>query len=371
MKNLPNPVKIFASAGEVSGEKILAQVLIELRSRLKVTVFKGLGGIECGRAGLKSLVPLKKLAVNGIWDVLIRFPFFLTVYLKVGKTIKQFQPDLVILVDYPGLNKRLLRLCKKQGIPVYYISPPQIWAYKTRKTGLFENVHVQVLFIWEKDSYRLKGAKVSEGHFFQMPGKERTGEKAICICPGGRLPVIKRNLPLMVNLIRSSKLDILREGELIVLVPPELSGEVEKLYGKLLDSYGCEVASDSKLVFPRVGFAIAFPGTITLELALWDIPTLVFGKIDTLTYLVGKLLLRSCWLSIPNILSGQNVFPELVSWRPGISRETFDSRFHLLEKQSIPKDRLREALGPAEGQKIAGDNCMHLLRFYDKNMVDA
>src|SRR5450631_2846856 len=97
-------MKVFAGAGEPSGDRILALLLQGIRLHIPNLEVCGFGGPLSGAQGLESRVPMKRLAVSGIGDVLRRGVFLLGVYVRLKRTLRNFQPDLVLLVDYPGMN---------------------------------------------------------------------------------------------------------------------------------------------------------------------------------------------------------------------------------------------------------------------------
>jgi lipid-A-disaccharide synthase len=356
-----NPVKIFACAGEVSGERALAQVLLALKPHIPHLIITGFGGIECKNAGLQSLAPLKKIAVNGIWDVLINFVLLLSLYRKTLSHLRSFHPDLVILVDYPGFNRKILKFCKQKGYPVYYIAPPQVWAYHFKNISIFKNVDVQVLFPLDIETYASAGARIAQGHFFKKPEITNTEKDVLCICPGSRLPVVKRNLPLLLKLLNTRVSMDFKNLKPVVLVPEEIYTEAHKLLQNYPYSQEIEICTSGSQVFSRAKYALANPGSITVELGLWNIPTLVIGRIDTLTYITGKLVIKSPWLGLPNAITGMKFFPELVSWRWGISQKRFDALLHSLLTSQVQQIDLWEILDSGDGAEIACKNCLELL----------
>src|SRR4051812_48959405 len=99
--------RIFVSAGEVSGDQILSGILSRLRGRFPDMELRGLGGAGAMAAGLKPLFPMERTAFSGAWDVLRNLRFALGMYAQAAGEMRRFKPDLVLLVDYPGLNLRL------------------------------------------------------------------------------------------------------------------------------------------------------------------------------------------------------------------------------------------------------------------------
>jgi len=129
------PLRVFVSAGEASGDAILGKVLARLRAEAPGLELAGLGGPGAEAQGLRPLFPISRTAFSGAGDALARAPFALRLWFAAARKLREFRPDLVLLVDYPGLNLRLARLARGLGIPVHFIAPPQAWALPAaRKT---------------------------------------------------------------------------------------------------------------------------------------------------------------------------------------------------------------------------------------------
>jgi lipid-A-disaccharide synthase len=321
--------KIFVSAGEVSGDQILAKILARLRDRFPDMQLRGLGGAGAMAAGLEPMFPMERTAFSGAWDVLRNLRFALGMYAKAGAEMRRFKPDLVLLVDYPGLNLRLARLARNLGVSVQFVAPPQVWAYRkpTRKLRrareALRGASVHVLFPFEKRWYEGAAGETSVGHFFDVPNPNRVAEKRIpgltCLCPGSRLPVLRRNLPLWLDVLQQNPTDPL--SRYAVLVPEHLQAEAERILAVHPGRNGMtvEVRSDKSALLEQTTYAIAFPGTITLELALARVPTLILAIVDPITLALGRRLLEKSHLALPNLILKGEFFPEWVGTVPGPS----------------------------------------------------
>jgi lipid-A-disaccharide synthase len=252
--------------------------------------------------------------VNGLFDVLRRTFFLARAYARLRRALAAFRPDLVLLVDYPGMNLGLARAALKRGVPVHFVAPPQLWAYRapgTRRQRLrrdLKGASLQFLFPFEADSYAPWAVPVSQGHFFPEPAFDPPRGTRLLLCPGSRAGVMTRNLPLWLGRVRAF-FGTLQGVD--VLVPEFLGEEARRLCGE-----DAEVLTDRDQAFARAGAAIAFPGTITLELFLRRIPTRAWAIVDPLTLWMGRRKLRGPPLSLPNVLAGvrgkQEILPEWV-----------------------------------------------------------
>lgn len=311
-------VRIFVGTGEASGDRILALLLQGLRAEFPGLELRGFGGPLSAAQGLDSPYPLSDLAVNGVGDVLRKGLFLWRTRKALLRLLESFRPDLVLLVDYPGMNVPLARRARTLGIPVHFVAPPQLWAYRnpsrryTRMQRDLDQTSFQFLFPFEKASYPDWNGTVTQGHFFPLPAFEPTCGTRLLLCPGSRRGVLRRNLPLWLTRVRAFFGTL--EG-MDVLVPDYLEKDAREICGEAVGPHGLEIVTDKTLAFARAGAAIAFPGTMTLELFLQRIPVRVWAVVDPLTLWVGKRKLRGPphrRLALPSVIAQEPLLPEWV-----------------------------------------------------------
>lgn len=376
-------MKIFVSAGEVSGDQALAGILAALRPSLPDMVLCGLGGEASARQGLDPLLPMAETAVSGVGDVLLSALTLFRMSRAARRCLESGEggrPDLAILVDYPGLNLRLARRARQLGIPTYYVAPPQAWAYRNAAAkaaraaaGLSGSV-VHVLFPFEKDVFAAAASKVVSGHFLAealSAAAAPSRRNILCLCPGSRLRSLRRNLPAWLYALDAA--GVLPGGPLAgdlegvtVLVPPHLQSEAKASAGAALGKGRdgkVEIVTDKGRILRESRWAVAFPGTITLELALAGIPAAVMAVVDPLTLALGRKLLRGPWLALPNLLLEREVFPEWVgtasALRPADAAGLW-SRLGASASEGAAQ-RLRDMMGPATGCEVAAAECLKIL----------
>lgn len=320
-------MKIFIGAGEASGDRMLAPVLKGLRARLHGLELRGFGGPHCESEGLESLLPMERLAVNGIGDVLRRAPSLLAARARLRRELRSFRPDLVLLADYPGMNVGLAGLALSLGFPVHYVAPPQLWAYRNparrlaRLKAALGGASLQVLFPFEAPPYAPWARRIRQGHFFPAPAAEAPRGDRLLLCPGSRRGVLRRNLPRWLDHLAIAGIDM---DTVDILVPEFLAGEARAIAAGapicngdpdgrgMPRPYGPTIATNPPAAFARAGAAIAFPGTITLELLLHGIPAQVWGILDPLTLRMGRRVLRGPQVALANLIAGRLVFPEWI-----------------------------------------------------------
>ncbi len=399
------------SAGEVSGDRILGEILEPLRRRHPGLELRGLGGHAAAACGLAPLFPIERTAISGIWDVARNVFFAVRMYAAAVREIRRFRPHLVLLVDYPGLNLRLARVARNLGVPVYFVAPPQAWAYRNpvrksaRARKALRGCAVQVLFPFEAEAYGATigtvatvgiaatagsvddAIRLTSGHFFSGAGLEasaspahrenratvadETGKSLLCLCPGSRLPVLRRNLPLWLELLdKAGRLPVYGR-EMAILVP----GHLVEAASLILTSYcggeprpAFRIRTDKAAVFAEARHAIAFPGTITLELALARVPTLVMAILDPLTLAVGRRVLGSGRIALPNLILGQPLFPEWVGPAPGPELGLFRQLEQDRDRMNAWEPRLQSLttrMGPGNGVEVAVRECSEMLASRD------
>lgn len=323
----PGTMKVFVGAGEASGDRIAAAVLDRLKARYGALTLCGFGGPLCAAHGLRSPYALRDLAVNGLGDVLRRALFLTRARATLRRALAAARPDLVLLVDYPGMNVPLARRARALGLPVYYIAPPQLWAYRNparrlaRLRRALDGVPLQVLFPFEIPCYPAWRAPITQGHFFPLPAFEPARGLRLLLCPGSRRGVLRRNLPLWLARVHAffGTLD-----GVDILVPEGLAGEARALAAAATRTRpapdagagdpadGPRVLTDRDEAFARAGAALAFPGTVTLELFLARIPTRVWCVVDALTLRAGRRLLKGPHVALPNLIAGEPLLPEWI-----------------------------------------------------------
>jgi lipid-A-disaccharide synthase len=381
--------RIFVSAGEVSGDETLGAILVELRSLQPNLILRGLGGPAAIKQGLKPMFSMEKTGVSGIWDVLGNAVFLIGMYRRALHELIEFQPHLVLLVDYPGLNLRLARKARSMGLKVLYVAPPQIWVYKNPRRRLARTLRflkgcsVHVLFAFEAKTYMAAGGPVTVGSFKSMQPDGTQGKifteksqsvrkKVLGLFPGSRLPVIRRNLAVWLKHLESH----FQAGESLsinaksipVLVPNFLQAKVQSWlmeYQKGKFQNFIALTTDKEAVFSASDYALAYPGTITLELLLQRIPTLVLVILDPFSLELGRRILNSSQLGLPNLLLKDTVFPEWTGTGSKLTKSIFSGLMRSLQSQQLDWTKIKacmdQQLGLESGAKIASQEAFRLL----------
>jgi lipid-A-disaccharide synthase len=318
--------RVYLVAGEASGDRLAADLLRELKKNPKLKAY-GVGGPMLKAAGQEQSLDLAKHAVVGLTDVLKQLPKFLSFFRQVKTEIAELNPDVVILVDYPGFNLRLAKaLHRQRNAPaiVYYVSP-QVWAWKAGRAKLMERIleRLLVIFPFEVDWFAKHAPKLKTkwvGHPLAdrwiAQAKEGPKDEVPCVAllPGSRSKEIAKHWPILLQTAQR----IVREQKNVRFISlatdHEMRQKLEEQWAKQpMSGVSLDILSGQSLTqLTRCSLAIVASGTATLECAMAGLPMLVIYKTSWLTYGLGRMLIRLPYLSMVNVLAGEKVVPEFL-----------------------------------------------------------
>jgi lipid-A-disaccharide synthase len=291
---------ILTVAGEDSGDVLGKRVVEEiLKSGFQA---RGTGGLRMQSAGLKPVASFENMAVNGFFDVLKKLPKLFFIKRKLSKILRSKNCKALICIDYPGMNLSLMRLAKKINKPVFYIAPPKIWAWKRYRGKYFRNVDVGVFFDFEKEIYEKFGAHTTiiEHPCFSNKKLCEDFKGKVLFLPGSRMGQVKRNLPKYMEMAskHENAVFVASRREILVLLCKELAGKFPV------------VLKPSDVSFAGANAAVCMPGTVALETFVAGVPTRAVAVVDLLTLAIGKLFLKTKYLTLPNIILQKEVIHE-------------------------------------------------------------
>lgn len=319
------PKRIYTVAGELSGDAHGAGLMRSLRNRLPDLEFRGVGGPEMAEiagAGLRDWV--EDAAVMGVWEVLKRYGWFKQRFAEMLADLKSFQPDVLLLIDYPGFNLRFAEAVKRecpQTRIVYYISP-QVWAWNKGRIPKMVRLldEMLCLFPFEQPIFQNAGLKTT---FVGHPLVDELDEKRlptatrdpflIGLFPGSREREIARLFPMMVE--TAKKLDSANRG-LKFEVPaasPQLATQIRSIVAAARAGELITVTNGgSHSLMQRACCAVIASGTATLEAAYYGLPYCLVYRTAPLTYLLARLLVKIDHIGLVNILAGEGIVEEWI-----------------------------------------------------------
>lgn len=350
-------MKIMFSAGEASGDlhgANLARALRQLDPELECI---GMGGSLMKEAGVRIVYDIQNLGVIGVGEIIKKIPFFFRLRDVLLQIMADEKPDVVILIDYPGFNMRLMKKIKALGIPVIYYILPTIWAWnKSRGPVIAKYADLAVsMFPFERDIYQALGTNViyaghplldtvhatmSKDEGIDYFGLDRT-KKTILLMPGSRLQEVKGLLPCMLGAANALAE---KDSSLQFLLPRAGTISRDLLWEYIKDA-GVDVIVGEDHVYDMMNVstaAIVASGTATLETALMELPTVLIYRVNTLTYWLAKLLVHVENIGLPNIIMGKRIMPEL--WQDDVTPEGITQELLPIIQDDKRHQELQEAM---------------------------
>jgi len=322
-------VRIAIVAGEMSGDMLGAGLIKSLKERYPDAEFEGIGGPLMQANGFNSFVPMERLAVMGLVEVLGRLFELLRVRRDLIKHWKKNPPDVFIGIDAPDFNLTLEEKLRKAGIKTAHYVSPSVWAWRQKRVLKIERAVdlMLTLFPFEAQFYKDHSVPVRfVGHHLadkipletpMPPAREKLGldkdAQIVCLMPGSRSSEVQRLGELF---LRTAELMRRRSHELQFIIPAasvERRNQIEALLAEypvnmpvkvvLGQSHTCMAAADAILLAS---------GTATLEAMLLKKPMVVSYIVAPLTYHILKRLVTQEFLSLPNLLAGRELVPEYI-----------------------------------------------------------
>ncbi|MEX1116804.1 MAG: lipid-A-disaccharide synthase [Akkermansiaceae bacterium] len=317
--------RVYVVAGELSGDAHGAGLLRSLREMVPGLEVQGAGGPEMAElagAGFQNWV--EEAAVMGVWEVLKRYGWFKERFAEMMEAVEEFQPEVLLLIDYPGFNLRFAEAVKREFPKtriIYYISP-KVWAWNKRRIPVMARLldEMLCLFPFEQPIFEKSGLKttfvgnplVDELEEKRLPGVRRD-ELLVGLFPGSREREIARLFPMMVEtakLLKSSQRELKFE---VPAASPKLADQIRALIAEA-GAVDLITVTDggSHSLMQRACCAVIASGTATLEAAYYGLPYCLVYRVAPLTYVLGRMLVKIEHIGLVNILAGEGVVEELI-----------------------------------------------------------
>lgn len=306
-----NRKRIFIIAGEPSGDHHAAEYIKEHSNINPNILFDAFGQNEIEKTNAKIIYDTEKISVIGIIEVITKYKEIMHA-LKIAKDyIQKNKPNLIILVDYIEFNLKIAKFAKSLGIPVLFYIAPQVWAWRERRARNFiESIdHLAVIFPFEEVYFRKYTNNVTYvGHPLSkrldlMNSIKDYEHRSIDlgIFPGSRESEIKNNLHLMVDCIQKNKKENIK-----IFYANETSREI--IQSLLPSEYHTYLASGKDInKVNDCKKALCASGTITLELAMLEIPMIIMYKLSYFSYLIMKNLINVEYIGLVNLILGNTI----------------------------------------------------------------
>ncbi len=317
-------MKYFIIAGERSGDLHGSNLIKAIKKADNQaggvpSNIKAWGGDYMQEAGAEITKHYRDLAFMGFLEVLKNLPTILGFIGECKKTIEEFKPDAIILIDYAGFNMRIAKWAKKEGYKVFYYISPKVWAWnQSRAWSLKKNIdRLFVIFPFEVEFFKkynfeveFVGNPLFDAIEIFKPAADflkcnnLSDKKIIALLPGSRKQEVEKMLNLMVA--TQSKF-------------PEYQFVIAGVGNLSLDFYKPFLNENIKLVIDQTydllshsTAALVTSGTATLETALFGVPQVVCYKTSNISYQIGKWVIKVPYISLVNLVAQNEVVKELI-----------------------------------------------------------
>lgn len=313
-------MKYYIIAGEASGDLHAANLMKELFLRDPSANFRCWGGDKMLAAGGELVKHYRELAFMGFVEVIANLPTILRNLEFCKKDILNFNPDVVVLVDYPGFNLRIAEFTKSKAIKTFYYISPQIWAWKQNRVHQIKR-DVDAMFVilpFEQEFYKRFGMEVFfEGHPLLDAMKDisnvdtfrerhQLGSKElIALLPGSRKQEIRKMLPIMLEAVSTHS-----NWEPVIA---GVSIHDRSFYEEIAGTNSIRIIyGETYQLLLNAKAAAVTSGTATLEAGLFGVPLVVCYKGGNLSYQIAKRLIKVKYISLVNLILDSPAVKELI-----------------------------------------------------------
>ena len=372
-------MKYYLIAGEASGDLHGSNLIKELQKLDAAANIRCWGGDLMQAAGAALVKHYKELAFMGFAEVVMHLQTILQNISFCKEDIKQFTPDVVVLIDYPGFNLRIAEWAKGEGYKtVFYISP-QVWAWKeNRVKKMKQNIdHMIVILPFEKDWFKNKwnwdveyvGHPLVEvidryrqsANSYQPSAisqqQPETGNQSsaniIALLPGSRRQEILKKLPIMLEVSK-----LFSAYQFVVAKAPGLD---DAFYEQMMKGYSnvSTVSGKTYDLLMKATAALVTSGTATLETALFGVPEIVCYKGSRISYEIAKRLITIKYISLVNLIMDKTVVKELIQHQLTVSNITAELQLLLTDedrKKQLQQDyfNLKQMLAAGGNASLKG-----------------
>ena len=347
--------KVFFIAGEASGDiygGLIAHEMSRLShmSNIGRIEMRGWGGDQMTDAGVEVAKHYRELAYMGVWEVVSNLGTILSNLKKCWEEIEEFQPDAIVLVDFPGFNMRIARKAARAkwgDVKIFQVVAPQVWAWKKGRIKNLARDYTAVFPVLPFEHNLLLAGGVQSiycGHPLldalstnQDETPQAPNKPVLALLPGSRKQELNKMLPVLLKVAKQFP-----EMEAVIAGAP---GAADTLYNQAREAGVNVVFGQTRNLLKTAEFAVITSGTATLEAALLNTPHVLVYKTSALTYAIAKLLVNVKFIGLTNLILNREVVPELIQGR--CTAENIAKEIHSTEisTQALAFTELRTALG--------------------------
>lgn len=307
----------YLVAGETSGDKIGAHLAAILKKQYLGCQIFGMGGQAMRQAGVTLDFDISHFAMFGFKDIILKLRSAFLLRYHLLEKIASSRSDVVILIDYPGLNLSLLRTLRQKGCRVIYYVCPKVWASREYRVKKLQQSSATLWSIFPFETSYFRNFNLHP-HFLGHPlletihSKTNPGSpiKKIVLMPGSRESEIKKHAPIMIDVVKVLKTHYTLEFS-IAMANSRHNELLCRVFSPLI-AQGDVYIKPGNIAEEDSDYAIAASGTVTLELAKRMIPMCVIYKLDRFSYWLAKKIVKVPFISLCNLIANKTVVPEFI-----------------------------------------------------------
>jgi lipid-A-disaccharide synthase len=313
-------LRYYIIAGERSGDLHSGNLAKAIRTYDGDAVMRGFGGECMKEAGVDLAVHYKEIAIMGFWEVLTNLRKISQYLNRCKNDILLFKPDVVVLVDYGGFNKKIAAWAKSNGFKTFYYISPKVWAWNQKRAWKLKAIvdRMFVILPFEKDFYKkfdwevdyvgspvLDAVKAHKpAGDFKIKNEIADTDTVISLLPGSRKQELRGMIPTMA--------EVAKRFPHYQFAVAAING-MDELYAPLKQLSNVKfIIEDTYNLLQNSTAAIVTSGTATLETALFNVPQIVVYKTSLISYWISKAVIMVKYISLVNLIADKEVVRELI-----------------------------------------------------------
>lgn len=359
----PPPLSIMFSAGESSGDQHAANMFLELKKHQPDIKGFGMGGAKMALAGIDIRYDSGSIGVIGVVEVLKHYSEIRRALKLIQQLVSTERPDLLVCVDYKEFNLKLARFAKQCGVKVLFYVSPQVWAWRPGRVKTYgkaidmmavifpfettyydaENVPVRYVGHPSVDKVHPQRSRLEDMAIFNLD----EGNPVIGLLPGSRANEINRLLPIM---LAAAEILQARIPGIQFMLP-----QADSISDELLESYMRQslvkitvIKNQPYDVIQCCDVVMTTSGTATIEIALLNVPMVITYKLAALTYWLGRWLVNTPFIGLPNIILGKGFIKELIQYEA--TSENLAEEIQRILTDKFYADQMRDNLNQVKQQ---------------------